>query len=134
MQETIEDIMMKIPADFENLRWKDVDQCLDKFICDTGVMVSRHAPSLVGPASWLLEKIWPGPLHHKIDTFTKVANLKGRAQDTICLTNFKCKVKKLENLFHKLVVEQTHKLHGKLVRRIKPGEVSPTSIIKALLS
>ncbi len=31
--------MRQIPQDFSRLDWRDVDGCMDKFVCDTGAMV-----------------------------------------------------------------------------------------------
>lgn len=153
----MDDIMSQIPADFASLRWKDVDQCMDKFICDTGMMVSRVAPSMATPAAWLLGKLWPEPLQSKVETFRKVTEMMKHSKKTgyfspansfyssynlhpakhsngICNVNYKCRVKKLENLFHNLVVQQTEKLKGKLIERIPPGEINAANIFRALLT
>ncbi len=152
----MDDIMSQIPADFASLPWKHVDQCMDKFICDTGMMVSRVAPSMATPAAWLLGKLWPEPLQSKVETFRKVTEMMKQKQygyfpnpnsfyysynthpskhaNGVCNLNYKCRVKKLENLFHNLVIQQTEKLKGKLIERIPPGDMSAAAIFRALLT
>lgn len=117
-----------------NTNVKSFPGCLDKFVCDTGSMVSRVAPGMVDPAAWLLERIWPEGLQPKVQTFRRVGKLSPMKREMYCGSKFKCRVKKLENLFHHLVVEQTGKLKEKLEQRLRPEEVSPISVLRALLS
>lgn len=155
----MDDIMSQIPSDFASLRWKEVDQCMDKFICDTGIMVSHVAPSMATPAAWLLGKLWPEPLQSKVETFRKVTEMMRHTKKSgyfqagansfyssydqypskqpssnLCTVNYKCRVKKLENLFQSLVVQQTEKLKTKLMERIPPGEMSASAVFRALLT
>lgn len=97
-------------------------------------MVSRVAPSMVDPAAWMLEKIWPDGLQSKVLTFRRVGKLAPMKRESFCHSKFKCRVKKLENLFHNLVVEQTGKLKFKLQQRLRPDEISPANVLRALLS
>jgi hypothetical protein len=126
--------MTKIPQDFSNLEWRDVDGCMDKFVCDTGAMVSRVAPQMIDPAAWLLEKIWPDGLQAKVHTFRRAGKISPMKRDTFCHHKYKCRVKKLENLFHSLVVEQTGKLKQKLQSRLRPDEISPANVLRVLLT
>jgi len=133
-QETLDEIMTKIPQDFSSLEWRDVDACMDKFVCDTGAMVSRVAPQMIDPAAWLLEKIWPDGLQPKVVTFRRAGKLNPIKRDSYCQHKFKCRVKKLEDLFHTLVVDQTGKLKQKLQSRLRPEEISPGNVLKVLLT
>ncbi len=110
---------------------RDLSSCLDTLVCQTGQVVFNSAPSLISPAAWLLSTLWPPQLHSKIDIFKSSAGAGVR-----CSELYKCKVKRVEKLFHSIVKLESKKLAGRLRERVgnNNGKYSWADLIKAVFT